>query len=315
MKKVLFYLSILIFASCSSDIIKDETIEDMEIEANEEEKEEQEKTTNEASNASITKWTEKFYQPDNTGLVLTTSTEIILENNRIQSFSGLSNIQSENPRTIKGEVEYLDDKIYRFERFSNDTSSERRIYKYVDGLISKINIRNLVSLPNEYSYSRIEFQNQRDTIYVNTYSSNDDDIYELTDTKKVVLNQDFNRVYYEFRDIETSYDYDENENIVNISNEFSNHQYTYSDIINTESIIYEATFGKRTNMLWENGSLLGSVKTLNKNVFRTGTKMSSQNNFSLTLNIEEANQDGYLTKLSYYNSDINSEIQSEFIID
>lgn len=313
MKKILFYLTIIFFASCSFDNTSNDTNEEMEIEANnEEEQEEQEKPTDDIPTVSIAKWIDKTYRLDNTGLVLSDSLEVILEDNRMQSFSGLSSMNL-NPREVRGEIEYVNDEIYRFELFIDNISVERSLYSYVNGLLSEVKSRDLESFPSDYSYTKMEFENDQDAVFVKIFLSVDDEIYELTESSKIVLNQNNNRVFYESGENVTTYDYDENQNIVKISNDISSHEYTYSDIINTEAIIYEATFGKRTNMLLGNGSLLGFVKTLNKNVFRTGNKISGPNNFNLTLNIEEANEGGYLTKLAYYNSDVNSQNQSEFI--
>ncbi|MRX64766.1 hypothetical protein [Maribacter luteus] len=314
MKKIIFYLTILFFASCSSDNTSNDTNEEIEIEANNEEEnqEEQEEPTDDIPTVAIGKWIDKTYRLDNTDLVLSDSLEIILEDNRMQSFSGLSSMNL-NPREVRGEIEYVNDKIYRFELFIDNISAERSLYSYVNGLLSEVKSRDLESFPSEYSYTKMEFENDQDAVLVKIFSSDDDETYELTESSKIVLNQHNNRVLYESGENVNTYDYDDNQNIVKISNDISSHEYTYSDIINTEAIIYEATFGKRTNMLLGNGSLLGFVKTLNKNVFRTGTKISGPNNFNITVNIEEANEGGYLTKLSYYNSDANSENQSEFM--
>jgi hypothetical protein len=261
------------------------------------------------SEINITKWINKQYTfyDNNLGFVengiLTDSVEFMINNNKIITFSGLSDINNV-AKTISGNITYSNDRISLLQRFKDNQLVLNTDYLY-DNSGELIEFRNKYwdSYNQVFEYYKSEFTHTADTIFSNNYNSIDGIQYNLQSTSKTVLDNNLNRIYYE-----NTYNgstgtiiatYDSSNNMIT-NNIYVNtiYNYTYSSIINTESIIYNNTFGKKVNMLTFGEGLAFSAKIISTNTMESVSTGSSANTFEFIIE-NEKNEDNYSIKTLY----------------
>lgn len=226
--------------------------------------------------------------------ILTDSIEVILNNNKIVSYSGLSNI-NDLQKTINGNITYSSNKIFRTEGFENNELSTSSEYIYDNsGELIERKSNEWESVSQKFYYEKSDFTHTTDTIFSNHYNSSDGIDYNLIGSSKTVLDNNNNRVYYESNGggtiIET---YDSNNNMLS-SNVYGGtvYNYTYSNVFNTQALINNNTYGKKIqSMIFGEGSL--SVMGISTNTHVS----TSQEGLNVSMEVETiANQNNYSTK-------------------
>ena len=205
------------------------------------------------SSLKITKITNKvytFYDSNYTlgeGAILTDSVEVILNNNKVVSYSGLSNM-NDVQKTINGSITYSNNKIFRTEGFKNKLliTSSKYIYDNSGELIERKS-NEWESVDQTFYYEKSDFTHTTDTVFSNHYNSSDGTNYNLIRSSKTVLDNNNNRVYNESYGGSTIIEtYDSNNNMLS-SNIYGGtvYNYTYSNVLNTQALINNNTFGKK----------------------------------------------------------------------
>ena len=252
------------------------------------------------SSLKITKITNKvytFYDSNYTlgeSAILTDSVEVILNNNKVVSYSGLSNM-NDVQKTINGNITYSNNKISQTEQFENNELSTSSEYIYDNsGELIKRKSNEWESSDQKFYYEKSDFTHTTDTIFSNHYDSSDGIDYNLISSSKTVLDNNNNRVYYESCGGSTIIEtYDSNNNMLS-SNIYGGtvYNYTYSNVLNTKALINNNTYGKKIqSMIFGEGSL--SVMGISTNTHVS----TSQEGLNISMEVETiANQNNYSTK-------------------
>lgn len=239
----------------------------------------------------ISKWINKRYTffDSNSGFIdspiLTDSIQYILDNNQIISFSGESNIH-DYPKTIKGTVIYENKIISQITSYLDDELVYETNYSYEDGIISEM--RSKAKDIQSFFYSKVIFRHTADTIFSDIYESNNDIDYQFVSTSKTVLDENDNKIFRENNNGQIIQSFDNNGNLIS-SNIYSNttmYSYSYSDIINSESIIVRNTYGKKTFSLdfGEGSSIF--PKVISYNTLSNSNGNNGGNTFEVLIDVQ-----------------------------
>ena len=303
MKKLSLIITILIgliITACSTDEISSPSVSSLNI--------------SKSINKQYTFYDSNFNLGVNA--ILTDSIEIILNNNKIVNYTGLSNI-NDIPKTIIGNIIYANDRISQLERFENNQliSSSEFIYDNSGELIERQS-KEWDSSIQEFFYEKSEFTHTTDTIFSNYYNSSNNVDFTLISSNKTVLDTNNNRIYYESNYGIITETYDSDNNILS-SDIFGStlYNYTYSTVLNTQALINNNTIGKKIqSMIFGEGNLYTMDISTNTPVSASkGPANPSSAQVETTVN-----QENYSTKTIYIeSSNGNSERQeiNEYIFD
>ncbi|WP_417887371.1 hypothetical protein [Zunongwangia sp.] len=173
------------------------------------------------------------------------------------------------------------------------------------------------------NYYKSVYTYANDTIYNNSFTKNEinDEYIEDSETYKYILSKEGDLVYYEangpyYSDNNTVIStYDQNSNKLS-ANQFGyvEYVYTYTEYLNPEAFIYDATFGKEVyNLLGGETNAFATRETSKnvlqsvKNIFKANEEYSIESIIDSDTNIA--------TKITYNDGFDNEVIVNEFILE
>ena len=210
-------------------------------------------------------------------------------------------------------IKKQDNKVLSSYEFSYDNEGRLKSYVYFS--------------EDDYddNYYKSVYTYTQDTIYTSSFTKNDidDEYIENPETHKYVLSEKGDLVYYEangpyYSDNDNNTvisTYDENSNKLS-ANEFGyvEYVYTYTESLNPEAFIYDATFGKEVyNLLGGETNALATRGT-SKNVLQSVNNiLKPDEEYKIEATIDD--ETNVATKITYEDGYENEVIINEFILE
>lgn len=271
----------------------------------------------------IRSWIQKEYTfygstgPVESG-ILADSLHFVIENNRIVSFSGLTDMD-DTPKATSGDFTYENGRIAEIDRYTDGQLVLQINYMYDNsGELMESSSRYYDS-DQSYSLYKREYSHTADTIYKTSYFSTDDIEFELLTSAKIVLDDNSNRVYFDDLEGITRSTYDTSGNMLSnsINNGSTRYNYTYSNAINSAALIYNRTVGKKVNMIEFNEGLAFSPSLISPNSMSAISATNDSNDYSFVIETD-VNPENYTTR-TYHKENVNGIgddlVVSEFIFE
>ena len=246
-----------------------------------------------------------------------------IRNKQIVEFSGQTQM-NRNPVSIRGTFKYKDSKIAEIKQFREKRKITTIQYIYnKKGELSKFKSLFWDPFYHRYKHYVLEFDyKNRDTVFSTGKTSLDGKNYKKIMASKFVFDKNGNRTYYQTasrgkNDVITA-TYDNVGNMLSYKtlgkNTFS---YTFSAGKNTEALIYNKTFGKKTNLMTTRGEDAFFPKNTSPNLLKNVSKKGNGDSFQYFIQTA-TNKNNYSSLTRYKeinNSRRGNEEVSEFVFE